>query len=127
MHQGRIYIRAPYVLGTQPLRFTDPVIREQKDYLMLEAASLLEFTFNFLHPLPSLSFLSAWTTFLFIGSKTFPIPIPRDNEIGEETFSLRLLSFLFSPFFFLFPFLPPPPPFQKRNDSENEAIRKHGS
>lgn len=54
MHQGRIYIRAPYVLGTQPLRFTDPVIREQKDYFMLEAALLLEFTFNFLHPLPSL-------------------------------------------------------------------------
>lgn len=77
---------------------------------MLEAASLLEFTFNFLHPLPSSS--PRGPRLFSLVRKLFD-PIPRDNEIGEEIFPLRLLSFFLS-LFFSFP----------PNHFKRETIRK---
>lgn len=73
---------------------------------MLEAASLLEFTFNFLHPLPSFS--PRGPRLFSLARKLFdPIP-PRDNEIGErDPLPSIIVVFLLSLFFFLFPSLPP--------------------
>lgn len=122
MHQGRIYIRAPYVLGIQPSvnRSCNPLAK-RLPYARGRVITRVYFQFS-----PPFSFfLSAWTASLLVGSKTFRSYTPRDNEIGERDPLPSII--VVSSFTFLFPFSFPPPSFQKRNDSENGAIRKHGS
>lgn len=101
MHQGRIYIRAPYVLGSQPSvnRSCNPLAKRLP--CMPRGRVITRVYFQFSPPLPSFSPRGPRLFSWFLVTKTFR---SYDNEIGEEIFdycrfllSLSLLL-LFPPF-----------------------------